>query len=46
MSAFLASPALGGGGTILDEGARLEPAFAFLVAGFFATSAFRFLLVT
>jgi hypothetical protein len=41
---FLAGPALGRGATILDEGARPEPAFAFLVASFFATSAFRFLL--
>jgi hypothetical protein len=44
MPTFLAGPALGGGSTILDEGARLVLAFTFLAVGFFATSAFCFLL--
>jgi hypothetical protein len=46
MPTFLAGPTLGGGGTILDVGARPKPAFAFLATSFFDTSAFHFLLAT
>jgi hypothetical protein len=43
MPNFLAGTALGGGDTTLEEGARPDPAFAFLVAGFFAALTIYFL---
>jgi hypothetical protein len=46
MLIFLAGPDLGGGGTILDGVAKLEPAFALFATGFFDTLVFHFLIAT